>query len=99
MTSEVEEIKERWNWIFKNLLLGLRGIRSASRWCGKWNRAFHENLRAKHPRSTRFAGGLLRFFYETVTHPAFAVLLALLLVGFVVSGAITIIVSVSVFFA
>ena len=99
MASEVEEIGEKWSWIFKNLQRWSRGMHSAWQWCGDWNRAVHDNLLSKHPRFTKVAGGLLRFIYGIVTHAAFAVVLALLLVGFVISGAITIIVSVSVFFA
>ncbi|HEY2470045.1 MAG TPA: hypothetical protein VGI45_19750 [Terracidiphilus sp.] len=96
MDSEVEE---KWLWIFKQLHRGMEVTRSAWRRFMGWNHTIHQNLHANHPIATRFIGGILRFFYGTSTHPAFAVLLALLLVGFVISGAITIIISVSVFFA
>ena len=66
---------------------------------GEWNNSVHRSLHTKFPTLAKIIGGCLRFFYGASTHPAFAVLLALLLVGFVISGAITIIMSVSVFFA
>jgi hypothetical protein len=66
---------------------------------GDWNNSIHLSFHAKCPTLAKILGGFLRIFWGTSTHPAFAVLLALLLVGFVISGSITIIVSVSVFFA
>lgn len=51
----------------------------------------------KYPLLAKVGGTVLRFLYDAATHPAFAVVLALLLVGFVISGAVTIVVSVSVY--
>ncbi len=64
-----------------------------------WNARVHQRLHTNHPTLAKIVGVFLRFFWNASTHPAFAVLLALLLVGFVISGAITIIVSVSVYVA
>ncbi len=59
----------------------------------------HESLYAKFPTTIEIGGTILRFIYNAIISPAFAVILALLLVGLVISGAVPIIVSVSVFSA
>jgi hypothetical protein len=56
----------------------------------------HEYLFQRWPRLMRSGGGLLRGLYALFVSPAFAVILALLLVGLVISDKITFIVWVSV---
>lgn len=65
----------------------------------RWSDRVHQSMHQNHPVFTRMVGGGLRWFFGLSTHPAFAVVLALLLVGFVISGVVTVIVSLSVFFA
>ena len=60
---------------------------------------FHEYLYAKWPKTIRIGGEALRLFYSACVAPAFAVMLTLLLVGLVISGKVTVIVSISVFAA
>ena len=57
---------------------------------------FHEYFYANWPRTIWIIGALLRFLYAVCVAPAFAVILALLLVGLVISGKVTVIVSISV---
>lgn len=64
-----------------------------------WDDQFHNYISERWPRTVRFGGGLLRIIYAIFTSSAFAVILALLLVGFVISSEITIIVSISVYLA
>lgn len=56
---------------------------------------FHNAFHERHPVVTRFLGGLLRNFYGLITAPAFGIFLAFVLVGLVISGVVTIIVSLS----
>ena len=87
----------------QGIAASLACVRTAGRvaWTrlANWNASIHQLSHTKYPTMAKIVGGGLRFFYGASTHPAFAVLLALLLVGFVISGSITVIVSVSVFFA
>ena len=57
---------------------------------------FHEYLYTKWPKTIRMGGEVLRMFYGIIVAPAFAVVLALLLVGLVISGRVTVIVSICV---
>lgn len=59
----------------------------------------HERLYSKFPKGVRFGGTILRAVYAIFISPAFAVVLALLLVPFVISGVIPVIVSICVFAA
>ena len=60
---------------------------------------FHEWLYSRFPLPVRIGGSILRGAYAFFISPAFAVVLALLLVPFVISGVIPVIVSFSVFAA
>lgn len=55
----------------------------------------HNAIHERHPVITRLLGGLLRVIYGGLTAPAFGIFLAFVLVGFVISGVVTIIVSLS----
>jgi len=81
------------------LRITIQAVKKSAAQIHAWSQAVHNAFHTKHPKITRIVGGLLRWFYGAIIHPAFAVLLALLLVGFVISGVVTIIVSLSVFFA
>jgi hypothetical protein len=64
-------------------------------WFTRLDDRVHIYLSAKFPRAIPVVSRILRLFYAICISPAFAVVLALLLVGFVISGEVTIIVSLS----
>lgn len=94
--DSLRELSQQFRAFWTNFRTGVQALHKQ---IINWSSSVHQSLQTKHPTLAKIAGGFLRFFWNASTHPAFAVLLALLLVGFVISGAITIIVSVSVFFA
>ena len=61
--------------------------------------ALHNGLYQRFPTTMRVSGWSLRLLYGIAISPAFAVILSLLLVGFVISGLVPVIVSISVFAA
>jgi hypothetical protein len=66
---------------------------------GRLERKIHDGLFARFPRFMRVSGFLIHGSYSFFISPAFAVILALVLVGFVISGVVSLIVSLSMFAA
>ncbi len=84
----------------------MRGFRWVVQWAhSTWGTVSHADVRVhqylytRWPKAIGVIGWTLRLLYAGCVAPAFAVMLALLLVGLVISGQVTFIVSISVFSA